>query len=242
MIQEPITNTLNDKLSVQTDKEELLHTVNPESVKDNISGKFHDFSNLIENGITHIIDAIPNIVAAIIGLIIGLFIIKTALRIIRKRFERRNVDLSIRDFLISIIKFALYTILILTIASNLGFKTTAILGSLSGLVLAVGLALQGSLSNFAGGVLILLFRPFEVGDYIENNSNTDGTVEKIDLLYTTLLTSSGIKVYSPNGTLANSVIRNYTKITNRRFEYVVGIAYEDNIKTAQKTILTVLNS
>src|SRR5690606_29221962 len=176
------------------------------------------------------------------GLIIGLFIIRTILRIVRKRFEKRNVDLSLRDFIMSILKFALYTLLILTIAGNLGFKTTAILGALSGLVLAAGLALQGSLSNFAGGVLILLFRPFEIGDFIENNSGTSGTVDKIDLLYTSLTNSDGIKVFSPNGPLANSVILNYTKITNRKFEYVIGISYEDNIKTAQQVILNVLQS
>lgn len=242
MIQDSITNTSKEKLSLATEKEELLNAVNPENVKDNISNKVHDISDLIEDSLARLLDAIPAIVGAIIGLIIGLFIIRTILRIVRKRFEKRNVDLSLRDFIISIIKFALYTLLILTIAGNLGFKTTAILGALSGLVLAAGLALQGSLSNFAGGVLILLFRPFEVGDYIENNSGTDGTVEKIDLLYTTLVTSNGIKVFSPNGTLANSVIRNYTKITNRRFEYIVGISYEDNIKTAQQTILAVLNN
>lgn len=242
MTQDSITNTSKEKLSLATEKEELLNAVNPENVKDNISNKVHDISDLIEDSLARLLDAIPAIVGAIIGLIIGLFIIRTILRIVRKRFEKRNVDLSLRDFIISIIKFALYTLLILTIAGNLGFKTTAILGALSGLVLAAGLALQGSLSNFAGGVLILLFRPFEVGDYIENNSGTDGTVEKIDLLYTTLVTSNGIKVFSPNGTLANSVIRNYTKITNRRFEYIVGISYEDNIKTAQQTILAVLNN
>ncbi len=136
----------------------------------------------------------------------------------------------------------MYALLILSVAGNLGFETTAILGALSGLVLAIGLALQGSLANFAGGVLILLFRPFEVGDYIENSSGTDGTVDKIDLLYTTLTTSQGIKVFSPNGALANSVIRNFSKITNRRFEYVVGISYEDNIQTAQKVILDILNN
>src|SRR5690606_16330519 len=128
------------------------------------------------------------------------------------------------------------------VASNLGIKATAILGALSGMVLAIGLALQGSLSNFAGGVLILLFRPFDVGDYIENNAGTDGTVEKIDLLYTSLRTSSGIIVFSPNGTLANSVIRNFSKITIRRVQYVVGIGYDDNIKIAKQTILEVLES
>ena len=186
--------------------------------------------------IVKFIDAIPSILAAILVLIIGLFIIRTVLRIVKKRFEKRNVDLSLRGFLLSIIKFVLYALLILSVAGNLGFQTTAILGALSGLVLAAGLALQGSLSNFAGGVLILLFRPFEVGDYIENSAGTEGTVEKIDLLYTTLTNSQGIKVFSPNGVLANSVIRNFSKISKRRIEFALTVSYSDNIQKVQQAI------
>ena len=234
---------MNDTLVVEKDtKEEILDAFNSESVKEDITTSFFEFTNVIEEIIAWFIRSIPNIITAILTLIIGLFLIRLLLKIIRKRFERRNVDLSLRGFLMSIIQFILYTLLFLSIASNLGFKTTAILGALSGLVLAAGLALQGSLSNFAGGVLILLFRPFEIGDFIENNSGTSGTVDKIDLLYTSLTNSDGIKVFSPNGPLANSVILNYTKITNRKFEYVIGISYEDNIKTAQQVILNVLQS
>lgn len=104
------------------------------------------------------------------------------------------------------------------------------------------MALQGSLSNFAGGVLILLFRPFEVGDYITSANGSGGTVEKIDLLYTTLSDDSGIKVFSPNGILANSVIKNFTKITTRRFEIILGIGYDDNIKEAKDVILNIINN
>ena len=228
--------------SLAAEKEQLLEAVNAENVKEGVAGTVTQISDYAELLIVKFIDALPSIIGAIIGLIIGLFIIRTVLRLVKKRFEKRNVDVSLRGFLLSIIKFVLYALLILSVAGNLGFETTAILGALSGLVLAIGLALQGSLANFAGGVLILLFRPFEVGDYIDNPSNTEGTVDKIDLLYTTLTNAQGIKVYSPNGALANSVIRNYSKITNRRFEYLVGISYEDNIKTAQKVILDILNN
>ncbi len=210
-------------------------------------------TNNIENGIDRVellisglyqklIDVIPDLIKAILFLVVGLFLIRMTLRLIKKRFEARNVDLSLRTFLLSIFKFIFYAILFLTVIQILGFQTTAILGALSGLVLAAGLALQGSLSNFAGGVLILLFRPFDVGDYIANNAGTEGTVERIDILYTTLRTAGGIAVFSPNGPLANSVIQNYTKITNRRFEYTVGIGYDDNIKTAKEIILKVLRS
>ncbi len=242
MKKDSLVAVTKDTLSLAKEKEQLLEAVKPENVKDGIAEQVNAFSNLIENTIARLLNAIPSIIAAVLALIIGLFVIQTILRIIKNRFEKRNVDVSLRGFLMSIIKFVLYALLILSVAGNLGFETTAILGALSGLVLAIGLALQGSLANFAGGVLILLFRPFEVGDYIENSSGTDGTVDKIDLLYTTLTTSQGIKVFSPNGALANSVIRNFSKITNRRFEYVVGISYEDNIQTAQKVILDILNN
>ncbi|MBA5792971.1 mechanosensitive ion channel family protein [Flavobacterium sp. xlx-214] len=190
----------------------------------------------MEKFIAMAIDAIPAVIKAMIFLIVGLFIIRTVLKLVKNRFEKRNVDLSLRGFLYSIIKFILYAILALLVAGNLGFEITVILGALSGLVLAAGLALQGSLSNFAGGVLILLFRPFEVGDYIENSAGTEGTVDKIDLLYTSLTNGQGIKVFSPNGTLANSVIRNFSKITKRRVDFMLTISYGDNIQEVQKVI------
>lgn len=222
--------------SLAKEKEELINAVNPENMKEGIANQVTSLSNMIENTIAQLLDAIPSIIAAILALIIGLFVIRTLLKIISKRFEKRNVDMSLRGFLMSIIKFVLYALLILSVAGNLGFQTTALLGALSGLVLAAGLALQGSLSNFAGGVLILLFRPFEVGDYIENSTGTDGTVEKIDLLYTTLNNAQGIKVFSPNGALANSVIRNFSKISKRRIEFVLTVSYADNIQKVQQAI------
>src|SRR5690606_5799402 len=115
----------------------------------------------------------------------------------------------------------------------------AVLGAAS---LSIGLALQGSLSNFAGGVLILLFRPFRVGDYVSSAAGASGTVEKIDILYTTLRTADGIAVFAPNGPLANSVITNYSSITKRRIEYKIGIGYESNIKQAREVILSVLKA
>jgi len=229
-------NTIKDTLSLVAEKEEILNAVQPENVKNDIAQQVTAFSDMIENTIARLLNAIPSIIAAALALIVGLFVIRTLLKLISKRFEKRNVDISLRGFLLSIIKFVLYALLILSVAGNLGFQTTAILGALSGLVLAAGLALQGSLSNFAGGVLILLFRPFEVGDYIENSAGTDGTVEKIDLLYTTLTNSQGIKVFSPNGTLANSVIRNFSKISKRRIEFFLTVSYADNIQSIQHAI------
>jgi len=232
--------SLRDTITLAGQKKQIIEAIKPENVKDGVAERVSEISDYFEKVIAMSLNAIPDLFRGFVFLVLGLFIIRTVLKIIKIRFEKRNVDISLRGFLLSIIKFILYVLLFLSVAANLGFKTTVLLGALSGLVLAAGLALQGSLSNFAGGVLILLFRPFEVNDYIENNSGTEGTVEKIDLLYTTLTTSAGIRIFSPNGTLANSVIRNYSKITNRRFEYVIGISYKDNIGTARKVILHIL--
>ncbi|WP_240453351.1 MULTISPECIES: mechanosensitive ion channel family protein [unclassified Flavobacterium] len=236
MKEDSLKVAVKDTITLAGQKEELINAVKPENVKDGIVGSVSEVSNYMEKFIAMAIDAIPAVIKAMIFLIVGLFIIRTVLKLVKNRFEKRNVDLSLRGFLYSIIKFILYAILALLVAGNLGFEITVILGALSGLVLAAGLALQGSLSNFAGGVLILLFRPFEVGDYIENSAGTEGTVDKIDLLYTSLTNGQGIKVFSPNGTLANSVIRNFSKITKRRVDFMLTISYGDNIQEVQKVI------
>lgn len=241
MSKDTLTVVTKDTITLAGQKEELLNAVKPENVKDGIIGSVSEVSNYMERIIAMAIDAIPAVVKAIIILTVGLFLIRLVTKIVKSRFEKRNVDRSLRGFLMSIIKFLMYALLILTLIDTLGFQTAAIFGALTGLVFAAGMALQGSLSNFAGGVLILLFRPFEVGDYIENNSGTEGTVDKIDLLYTSLTNSQGIKVFSPNGTLANSVIRNFSKITKRRTEFQLGISYADNIQEVQTAILNILD-
>lgn len=242
MKKDSLVAVAKDTISLAKEKEQLLEAVNPENVKEGVAKQVTSLSNMVENTIAQLLDAIPSILAAILVLIVGLFVIRTILRIVKNRFEKRNVDVSLRGFLLSIIKFVLYALLILSVAGNLGFQTTAIIGALSGLVLAAGLALQGSLSNFAGGVLILLFRPFEVGDSIENSAGTEGTVEKIDLLYTTLTNAQGIKVFSPNGVLANSVIRNFSKISKRRIEFALTVSYSDNIQKVQQAIESKLDA
>ncbi len=187
-----------------------------------------------------VIVSIPSIVVGLSILFFGGYLIRFFINMLNRRFEKRKVDVSIRAFVASMLKFVLYALLILTAASTMGIQTTSFIAALSAFGLAVGMALQGSLSNFAGGVLILMFRPFEVGDYISSANGSAGTVERIDLLYTTLVTAEGIKEFSPNGTLANSVIKNYSKILSRRFEYVVGISYDANMKEAKDIILQVL--
>lgn len=189
-----------------------------------------------------VIESIPGIIGGIILLILGKYVIGFVDRLLHKRFERKNVDPSIRAFISSIVKIIMWVMLLLTVASQIGIQTTSFIAALSAFGLAVGMALQGSLSNFAGGVLILMFRPFEVGDSISSANGTAGTVERIDILYSTLIGDDGVRVFSPNGPLANSVIKNYTKIVQRMFEYTISISYDKNVKEAKDIILRVLRS
>ncbi len=190
----------------------------------------------IETMLESVFTALPKIAVGLIILSVGSYVVKLILTFIRKRFEKRDLELSLRGFLLSIIKTVLYILLLITVAATMGIQTTVFTAAFASAGLAIGLALQGSLSNFAGGVLILLFKPFKVGDYISNPSGTEGEVEKIDLLYTTLIGPTGLRLFSPNGLLANSVITNYSAITSRRFDFVVGISYDANIKIAQEVI------
>ncbi len=185
---------------------------------------------------------IPSIVLGVVVLVVGLWLIRVLLRLLRRRFERRNVDLSLRDFLLSVIKISLYILLLLSVASTVGIQTTSFIAVMGAASLSIGLALQGSLSNFAGGVLILLFKPFRIGDYVETAAGGTGVVEKIDILYTTMRTDDGIAVFAPNGPLANTVITNYSSITRRRIVYRVQLSAEADVDQARQLISEVLIS
>lgn len=192
--------------------------------------------------IDSILEAIPRIAISMILLFIGLYLVRILLKIIANRFEKRDIEMTLRGFLLSIIKVCLYILLVITVAATMGIQTTIFTAMFASAGLAIGLALQGSLSNFAGGVLILLFKPFKVGDYIGSSSGPEGTVERIELLYTTITSDTGLMLVSPNGPLANAVITNYSQITSRRFEFLVDIDYNTNIKEAQEIILQTLAS
>lgn len=196
--------------------------------------------NGLEQMLNSLWHAIPKIILGFVFLGIGSYLIKLILKMVRRRLEKRDVELSVRGFLISVVKATLYLVLLIIVAATMGFQVAGIATIFASAGLAVGLALQGSLSNFAGGVLVLLFKPFKVGDYISNPSGTEGTVERIDLLYTTLTGPTGLKIFSPNGPLANSVITNYSEITSRRHDFIVGISYNQNIKEAQQVIFAAL--
>ena len=194
----------------------------------------------VEGYIPKVIDFAINILIAIVIFIVGKIIIKYLLKICRKFFEKSKMEISVQRFLDSLIKVILYVVLIIIICDRVGIDTASFIAVLGTLGLTVGLALQGSLSNFAGGVLILMLKPFRVGDYIvDNGTGREGTVEKIDLFYTKLITPDNKAISIPNGALSNSSITNVTQFDKRRVDIDFGIGYADDIEKAKKVIFDV---
>lgn len=177
------------------------------------------------------------ILFAILMIIVGKIIIKFLLKICDRFFDRAGTEISVRKFLNSFIKAILYIVLILVVCAQVGIETTSFIAVIGSAGLALGLSLQGSLSNFAGGILILLLKPFVVGDYIiDGGSGKEGKVSRIDLFYTHLITPDNKMVVIPNGTLANSNLTNLTTFDKRRVDILVGISYSSDIKKAKELL------
>lgn len=184
-----------------------------------------------------------NLLIAILVLVIGIRLISWASKLISKGMNKSKIEPIVGKFLSSLIKFSLYALLIVMIVGILGIPTSSFIAALSAAGLTIGLALQGSLSNFAGGVLILMFKPFVIGDYIyEDTHHNEGTVIGIDLFYTKIVSFDNKTIVIPNGTLANSSLTNYTKQAKRRIDLKVGIAYESNIKAARDALKEVVDN
>lgn len=194
----------------------------------------------IEGYIPKVFDFLVNVVIALVLLVVGKIIIKYVLKLCKKFFEKAKIEVSIQKFLESLLKIVLYVILIIIICDVVGIDTASFIAVLGTLGVTIGLALQGSLSNFAGGVLIILLKPFRVGDYIiDNGSGREGVVERIDLFYTKLVTGDNKAISIPNGSLSNSAITNVTKFDKRRVDIAFGIGYADDIEKAKALILAV---
>ncbi len=177
----------------------------------------------------------PKVILAILTLLIGWQIIGLISRNINKLFERSSLDVSLRSFLGSLIGWTLKLVLIISAASMVGIETTSLVAVLGAASLAVGLALQGALSNFAGGTMILLFKPFKVGDLVEAQGYL-GHVEEIQIFITKLVTFDNKTIIVPNGPLSNGSITNYSAKGKIRVDLVVGISYDSNIKKAKEVI------
>lgn len=193
---------------------------------------------------------IPNLIAfgvkvllAIVTFAIGSFVIKWIRKIVRQSLERSTVDKGVEQFTDSVIKVVLYALLIFSIGEKFGIKTTSVAALFASSGVAIGLALQGTLSNFAGGVLILLLKPFVVGDYIiEDSQKNEGTVKEIQLFYTKLSTIDNKIIVIPNGTLSNTSLTNVTTSDMRRLDLNIGISYESDLKKAKEIIANLMEN
>ncbi len=200
---------------------------------------FEDINSYVERFGTRFLDFLPNIISAVLLLFIGLWLIKMIKKIIRKIFEKRDVELTLRNFLMGIIGWTLKILLFITVISQLGVQTSSFVAMIAAAGLAVGLALQGSLANFAGGVLIMLFKPFKVGDFIQAQGES-GTIREVAIFYTKMITINNQLVILPNGKLSNDNIINYTSEGKRRDMLTIGISYGSDIKTAKDVLVALM--
>jgi small conductance mechanosensitive channel len=179
------------------------------------------------------------IILAFVIYFIGKQLIKWVVRIMDKAFTRHKVETSLQSFLRSLVKVLLMIVLILAIVQTLGVNTSSFLALFASAGLAIGMALSGTLQNFAGGVILLLLRPYKVGDYIEAQGQS-GTVESIGLFSTCLKTPDNQTIYVPNNTIATSIIDNYSQSETRRVDWTLSISYGDDIDVARREILAML--
>lgn len=180
------------------------------------------------------------VLLALIVFLIGMQLIKLVRKILRRSLKRGNADEGVIHFLDSLLKVVLYILLVFLIASGFGLDATSVVALVGSAGVAIGLAVQGSLSNFAGGVLLLLLKPFKADDYIKDSNGNEGTVQEVQLFYTRLITPDHHVVIVPNGTLANANIINMSTLEDRRMDIVVGIAYDEDIRTAREVLIKVL--
>lgn len=211
--------------------DEVIETTNEAAEDVNV------FIQYLQDHIPNLISFAIEIVLALIFFFLGRIMIKWIRKLVRKMLERSNVDKGVETFVDSLLKFMLYGILLFTIATKFGFDTASVAALIASAGVAVGLAVQGSLSNFAGGILILLLKPFVVGDYIiEDNHGDEGTVKEIQLFYTKLLTFDNRTVVIPNGMLTNNSLTNVTHMDERKLELKVSISYESDLLKAKAVL------
>lgn len=186
-----------------------------------------------------LIDFGPNVIYAIVALVIGIFVIKIVMRLLRGILRKSNVEPSLNTFVQSLGRFILFALLIFVVGILLGIEASSFMAMFGAAALAIGFALQGSLSNFAGGVLILAFKPFKVNDLVEINDNL-GFVQKVDILYTRIKTFDGRIVTMPNGKVANNDVDNRSMAPYRRVEINLNFSFDEDFDQLRKIITNAL--
>jgi small conductance mechanosensitive channel len=194
-----------------------------------------DWSEVIAMLKTTGIEFAINLVTAIAIFYFGRMVVGLLMRGVKKMMQAQEVDVTLQTFVANLVRMVLLTFVIIAAISALGIQTTSFIAILGAAGLAIGLALQGSLSNFASGVLIVLFRPYKVGDFVEA-AGISGVVEEVQILTTVLKTGDNKKVIVPNGQIMDSVITNYSANERRRVDMVVGVSYDDDLDKVRSTL------
>ncbi len=205
------------------------------------SNAYQEAQGWVEKGLDFIVEYGPKVVGAVLIYLIGSWVVGRIVRGLRRVMNRLKYEESLQRFLMNLISWGLRIVLVIVVVSALGVDVTMFAAIFAAAGLAVGLALQGSLSNFAGGVLVMIFKPFRIGDLVETQGVL-GVVKDIDILNTKLITPQSKLAIVPNGAIANGNIINYTAEGRMRVDAVIGVSYDADIKKTKEVLLQVLTS
>lgn len=227
------TQAVTDSLQVATDKL-LDHAL---ANADGLDKLALITQQLIDAGVR----AGGSILKAILVFIVGRFIISMLNKLVQRMLNKRDIDISIKTFIKSLVSILLTILLIVAVIGALGVETTSFAALLASAGVAIGMALSGNLQNFAGGLIVLLFKPYKVGDWVESQ-NVSGTVKEIQIFHTILTTADNKLIYIPNGALSSGVVTNYSNQTTRRVEWIVGVEYGEDYAKVERTVRQLLAS
>ena len=198
-----------------------------------------DYHEVVQTMLSEAVWIVIKIVIALAIYFLGRWIVRRVVRLIDVAMERRKVDVSLRSFMRNTVRVVFSLILVLIVVQTLGVNVTSLIAVFSAATLAIGMALSGTAQNFAGGVMILMMKPYRVGDYISAQGQS-GTVREIKLFSTVITTTDNQTIYIPNNAIATAIIDNYTTAEQRRVDWTVGISYGDDVDVARETILAML--
>lgn len=198
-----------------------------------------DYHEVLQKMLSEAVWVVIKILIALAIYFIGRWIVHRIVRLIDVAMERRKVDVSLRSFMRNTVRVVFSLILVLIVVQTLGVNVTSLIAVFSAATLAIGMALSGTAQNFAGGVMILMMKPYRVGDYISAQGQS-GTVREIKLFSTVITTTDNQTIYIPNNAIATAIIDNYTTAEQRRVDWTVGISYGDDVDVARETILAML--
>lgn len=223
-------------------KESPIAINSVEDVKESVEQLFNiDYSQLVDKLLEGALVVGLKIVAALVIYYLGRWVVRRVMKLMDKVYEKKSVEKSLRSFLSGVVKVLLYVVIVLIVIQVLGINTTSLVAMIASAGLAIGMALSGTLQNFAGGVMILLLRPYRIGDYIDAQGE-EGTVTKIGLFSTEIVTVDNRIIYIPNSTISTSVIDNYSTSEMRRVDWTVSVEYGSDPEKVRQVLVDMLKS